>query len=39
MNEKERLAKKKNGMTLDEISAAAYKEGISYGEYVAKYKL
>lgn len=39
MNEKERLAKKKKGMTLDEISAAAYKEGISYGEYVAKYKL
>ena len=26
-------------MTLEEISAAAYKEGISYGEYVSKYGL
>ena len=26
-------------MTLEEISAAAYKEGISYGEYVAKHGL
>lgn len=29
--------KKKKSMTLDEIVVAAAKEGISYGEYVAKY--
>lgn len=29
--------KKKKAMTMDEIVVAAAKEGISYGEYVAKY--
>lgn len=30
-------AQKKKTMTMDEIVAAAYKEGLSYGQYVAKY--
>ena len=32
-----RPVKKKKAMTMDEIVAAAYKEGLSYGQYVAKY--